>query len=130
MPHERRRILCAESNEDVADLIARVLEQKGYEVRTARTVTESVGIAVSESFDLYLLNDTYVDGDSFELMRMLKSHSPETPVLMFSLEGRGDYQERITESGIQYYRSKTSDFAALVQTVDRLLSSYGAGESH
>ena len=124
MSEGKRRVLCAESNKDVGDLIALMLSRKGYEVETVQTAAECLKVAATDRFDLYILNDTYIDADSLELCRMLRELDPVTPVLLFSLESSGPPRARqTTQTGVKIYRSKTSDFVSLVQTIDRLLQS-------
>jgi DNA-binding response OmpR family regulator len=123
MPERKRRILCAESNRDVGDLIALMLARKGYEVESVQTVAECLKVASTDRFDLYILNDTYIDGDSLELCRQLREIDPVTPVLLFSLESSGPRQHEALQAGIKIYKSKTSDFVSLVQTIDNLLQS-------
>ena len=118
-----RRILCAESNKDVGDLIALMLEQKGYSVESVQTVADCLKLAMTERFDLYILNDTYIDGESLELCRELRALDPVTPVLLFSLESSGPNREQALQTGVKIYQSKTSDFVSLVQTIDQLLQS-------
>jgi DNA-binding response OmpR family regulator len=123
MPEAKRRILCAESNKDVGELIALMLEQKDYAVVSVQTVADCLKLAMTERFDLYILNDTYIDGDSLELCQQLRALDPATPVLLFSLESSGSNRDESVQTGIKVYASKTSDFVALVQTIDRLLQS-------
>jgi DNA-binding response OmpR family regulator len=124
MQGKKRRILCAESNKDVGDLIVLMLERKGYEVEAVQTVADCLKFALTDRFDLYILNDSYIDGDSLELCRELRAFDPVTPVLLFSLESSGpDRDAAAAETGARVYQSKTSDFVALVQTIDRLLQS-------
>lgn len=123
MSATRRRILCAESNKDVAELIARMLERKGYEVEAVQTAADCLRTAGEESFDLYILNDHYIDADSVDLCRQLRAMTPSVPVLLFSLDSSGHDQRKALETGAQVYLSKTSDFVSLVQTIDRLLQS-------
>ena len=124
MSEGKRRILCAESNKDVGDLIALMLTRKGYEVESVQTAADCLKLAVTDRFDLYILNDTYIDADSLELCRQLRELDPVTPVLLFSLESSGPPREqRATQAGVKIYKSKTSDFVSLVQTIDRLLQS-------
>lgn len=123
MPGGKRRILCAESNKDVGDLIALLLERKGYAVETVQTAAACTKLAATERFDLYVLNDTYIDADSLELCRELREIDPATPVLLFSLDSSGKHAAQPCQTGVQIYLSKTSDFVALVQTIDRLLQS-------
>ncbi|HEX8561129.1 MAG TPA: response regulator [Pyrinomonadaceae bacterium] len=123
MSERKRRILCAESNKDVGDLIALMLSRKGYEVESVQTAAECVKVASTDRFDLYILNDTYIDADSLELCRQLRELDPVTPVLLFSLESSGPQRGRAVQAGVKIYTSKTSDFVSLVQTIDRLLQS-------
>ena len=119
----KRRILCAESNKDVGELIALMLRQKGYEVKTVQTAADCLKLAATERFDLYILNDNYIDADSIELCRQLREFDPATPVLVFSLESSRFNRGTAVETGARVYTSKTSDFVSLVQTIDRLLQS-------
>src|SRR5215211_1606854 len=124
MSEGKRRILCAESNKDVGDLIALMLTRKGYEVETVQTAAECVKVASTDRFDLYILNDAYIDADSLDLCRQLRELDPVTPVLLFSLESFGPHrQQKAVEAGVKVYKSKTSDFVSLVQTIDSLLQS-------
>ena len=124
MSEVKRRILCAESNKDVGELIALMLTRKGYEVETVQTAADCLKVAATDRFDLYILNDTYIDADSLELCRQLRELDPVTPVLLFSLESSGPHrQQQAVEAGVKIYKSKTSDFVSLVQTIDRLLQS-------
>ena len=124
MSDGKRRILCAESNKDVGELIALMLSRKGYEVETVQTAADCLKVASTDRFDLYILNDTYIDADSLELCRQLREIDPVTPVLLFSLESSGPPRTQQTiQTGIKIYSSKTSDFVSLVQTIDSLLQS-------
>ena len=123
MSEGQRRILCAESNKDVGELIALMLTRKGYEVETVQTAADCLKVASTDRFDLYILNDTYIDADSLELCQQLRQIDPVTPVLLFSLETSGPQRRQAVEAGVKTYKSKTSDFVSLVQTIDRLLQS-------
>ncbi|HZI19050.1 MAG TPA: response regulator [Pyrinomonadaceae bacterium] len=117
-----RRILCAESNRDVGDLIAFMLSRKGYSVTTVQTAADCLKLAATERFDLYVLNDKYVDGDSLELCRELRAMDPHTPVLLFSLDSKDfDRRRAASTAGASVYLSDNSDFSELVGTIDRML---------
>jgi DNA-binding response OmpR family regulator len=121
MPDRKRRILCAEAHQDIADLIALLLGQKGYAVKTTGTVAETLEAAGGEPFDLFIINDNYVDGDSMQLLEELRRLYAATPVLMFSLDATGQYRDSGQDIRTTQFLNKTGDFAALVQTIDNLL---------
>src|SRR5918998_1622383 len=101
MSEGQRRILCAESNKDVGDLIALMLTRKGYEVETVQTAADCLKLAATDRFDL---------------CRQLRELDPATPVLLFSLESSGPRREpQAVQAGVKIYTSKTSDFVSLVQ---------------
>src|SRR5215216_7004790 len=109
MSEGKRRILCAESNKDVGELIALMLTRKGYEVESVQTAADCLKLAATDRFDLYILNDTYIDADSLDLCRQLRELDPVTPVLLFSLEGPGPHRQQSAQAGVKVYKSKTSD---------------------
>src|SRR5918998_3690722 len=100
MSEGQRRILCAEANKDVGDLIALMLAKKGYEVETVQTAAACLSLASTERFDLYILNDKYIDADSLELCRELRAIDPATPVLLFSLDGSASRAGQTSEKGV------------------------------
>src|SRR5919107_2471941 len=108
MAEGKRRILCAESNQDVGDLIALMLSQKGYEVETVQTAADCLKVATTDGFDLYILNDAYIDADSLTLCRQLRELDPITPVLLFSLESTGPppQQPGAVQAGVKPYKKK------------------------
>ena len=126
MPPARRRILCAESNKDVSDLIAHLLERKGYEVESVQTAAGCLRLAAAASFDLFILNDSYIDADSVELCQQLRALYPSVPVLLFSLDsaGRPHPDGARGAAAAEVHRSRTSDFVSLVQAIDRLMQTY------
>src|SRR5689334_22359465 len=114
MPDRKRRILCAEAHQDIADLIALMLGRKGYEVKTTRTVAQTLEVAEGEPFDLFIVNDQYVDGDSMELLEKLRRRHAATPVLLFSLDVAGRSGGSIRDVKAPDFVTRTGDFAALV----------------
>jgi DNA-binding response OmpR family regulator len=65
------RVLCAD-NDDTCDLLTAMLGISDIEVKSAQTVTDAWRLAQNESFDLYLLETRFPDGDGFDLCRRLK----------------------------------------------------------
>lgn len=122
MSHPRRRVLCAEPHEDTCILIALLLERQGHEVVSANTVHDVVELVGKERFDLYMLDDDYIDGTSIELCRRLRELTPETPILFFSSRAFAHDRERATEAGAQIYLTKPDDLFEIVHTINSVFA--------
>ncbi|MBC7930096.1 MAG: response regulator [Rubrivivax sp.] len=122
MSHSRRRVLCAEPHEDTCSLITILLERQGHEVVSAKTVHDAVEIAGKERFDLYMLDDEYIDGTGIELCRHLRELTPETPILFFSSRAFARDRERAFEAGAQIYLTKPDDLFEIVHTVNSVFA--------
>ncbi|HEV2706631.1 MAG TPA: response regulator [Pyrinomonadaceae bacterium] len=115
-----KRILCAEPHGDTCELIGLLLRQEGYEVKWAASVADSLELAAAETFDLYILNDRYFDGDGIELCRRLRALNPETPLLLLSENASASDRRRALEAGAQNYVPIPEGLANIVQTVGAL----------
>lgn len=124
MSHPRRRVLCAGPHEDTRALIRTLLERQGHEVATAKSVAECVVLAGGQSFDLYMLDDEYIDGTSLELCKRLRAMTPATPILFFSSHAFN--RERAMSAGARAYLTKPDDLFEIVQTVNTILSENAA----
>ncbi len=122
MTHPRRRVLCAEPHADTCSFITELLAQQGHEVVSAKTVGECVGLAGRERFDLYMLDDDYIDGTALELCKRLREMTPETPILFFSAQAFARDRERALKAGASAYLTKPDDIFEIVQTVNSILS--------
>lgn len=126
MSHPRRRVLCAEPHEDTCSLITMFLERQGHEVVASRSIAESVELAGRQTFDLYMLDDEYIDGDGLELCKRLRQMTPATPILFFSSRAFGRDRELAMSAGAAAYLTKPDDLFEIVQTVNSILSDHSA----
>ena len=123
MSHPRRRILCAEPHEDTCSLITMLLEEQGHEVVSARTIAECVEhVGGSRVFDLYMLDDDYIDGTAIELCKRLREMTPQTPILFFSAQAFTRDREMALSAGASAYLTKPEDLFEIVHTVNSILT--------
>ena len=120
MTHPRRRVLCAEPHEDTCSLITELLSQQGHDVVSAKTVRECVELVGRERFDLYMLDDDYIDGTSIELCKRLREMTPGTPILFFSAQAFARDRERAMSAGASAYLTKPDDIFEIVNTVNAI----------
>jgi two-component system OmpR family response regulator len=126
MSHPRRRVLCAEPHEDTCRLVTALLERQGHEVVSAGTIAECVRLAAGAEFDLYMLDDDYIDGTSLQLCKRLREVAPGTPILFFSARAFARDRELALEAGASAYLNKPDDLFEIVNTVNSILSGRSA----
>jgi two-component system OmpR family response regulator len=85
-------------------------------------MTECIGLASDSAFDLYMLDDDYIDGTSLQLCRRLREMTPGTPILFFSARAFARDRELALEAGASAYLNKPDDLFEIVQTVNSILS--------
>ena len=122
MSHPRRRVLCAEPHEDTCYLIEILLGRQGHEVVSAKTVHDCIELACETHFDLYMLDDDYIDGTAIELCKRLREMTPETPILFFSAQAFRRDREMAMSAGASAYLTKPNDLFEIVQTVNSILT--------
>jgi DNA-binding response OmpR family regulator len=121
MSPRERRVLCAEPHADTCNLITMLLAQQGHEVVSAKSIAECLELVGGEHFDLYMLDDDYIDGTSLELCKQLRKLTPDTPILFFSSRAFQHDRERGMEAGASAYLTKPGDIFEIVQTVNSIL---------
>src|SRR5918993_4602 len=128
-PYPRRRVLCAEPHEDTCRLITVLLERQGHEVVSAGTIAECVGLADAKGFDLYMIDDDYIDGTALQLCKRLREMTPGTPILFFPAQAFRRDRELALEAGATAYLTKPDDLFDIVSTVNGILSGKSNGSA-
>ena len=76
-----RRILVAEDNKSVQDVVSRILDFMGFEVALAGNGVEALSLFLDNSFDLVLTDLEMPLMDGWSLTQCIKERSPNTPVV-------------------------------------------------
>ena len=126
MGGEKKRILCADDDEDTCTMMSTLLGQLGYEVIAAKSVAEALGLAISERFDMYILNSWFPDGHSIGLCQKIRTFNPRTPIIFFSGATYASAREEAVRAGAQVYIFKP-DIEDLLRTISRLLNEQDGG---
>ena len=121
MQPTKRRILCAEDDEDTCFMLTHLLEQENYEVRTARTVSEALELARVESFNLYILDEWFPREAGLGLCRKIREFDPHTPIIFYSGAAFDSDKEEALYAGAQAFVAKPY-VEKLVETIHSLLT--------
>lgn len=109
-------ILIVDDEEDIRELVAGVLDDEGYETRTAANADEALDALHARRPSLVLL-DVWLQGsrlDGLELLDEIKKSDPSIPVLIISGHGNID-------TAVAGIRKGATDFIEKPFEADRLL---------
>jgi CheY-like chemotaxis protein len=83
-PEISRRILVAEDNKAIQNVVSRILDFMGFEVALAENGVEALSVFHKNSFDLVLTDLEMPIMDGWRLTHCIKEMSPNTPVVLMT----------------------------------------------
>ena len=123
------RLLLAEDEELIGQMVALNLRREGYEVVWVKTGTEADQRGRSEPFDLLVLDAMMPGLTGFEVARRLRAAGMTLPVLMLTALGETADKVRGLDAGADDYLVKPFELAELKARV-RALTRRAQGERH
>ena len=122
MPLTKGRILCTEDDVDTRELIDLVLTQNGYDVVCSDSTVQTIELAKTQTFDLYLVDNWMPGLSGTELTEKLRQFDLKTPVLFYSGAAYETDREAARVSGAQGYLVKPANGDELIAEVTRLVA--------
>jgi len=118
-----RRILLADDNRALQDVVKRVAERRGHELFHATTGASTLSIAIETQPDIIVLDMDFPDADGRDVLRQLKAE-PRTqhiPVLVWSgRDGHASDGHISLDLGAEDFVQKT-DAQRLLHKLERVL---------
>ena len=119
----KKRILLADDDRGVREILGRVLESEDYFVLYAKTGRETAAQFMAELPDLVLLDITMPDRDGWDVYDLINSTHPLVPVIVIT--ARPDQYRQASELGVDALMEKPLDLPLLLKTIGTYLSESG-----
>jgi DNA-binding response OmpR family regulator len=115
------RLAVVEDNVELAQLLSRGLQEKGYETDILTTAAEARDAVTSTRYAALVLDLGLPDGDGLSILREVRQRKDPVPVLV--LTARGGVHDRVNglRSGADDYLVKPFAFEELVARLEALL---------
>ncbi|HUL78509.1 MAG TPA: sigma-54 dependent transcriptional regulator [Vicinamibacteria bacterium] len=104
-----KRILIVDDEQSMRELLAILLKKEGFEVATAGSRAEAAKALAGPAVDMVLTDVRLPDGDGLEILRHVKSASPETVVIVMTAFGTTETAVAARKLGAEAYVLKPFD---------------------
>jgi two-component system, OmpR family, copper resistance phosphate regulon response regulator CusR len=115
------RLLVVEDENKTADYVRQGLVEAGFVVDLARTGLDGHHLAMTESYDLIILDVMLPDIDGRRILRSVRAAGNQVPVLFLTARSSVDDRVQGLELGADDYLAKPFVFAELLARVRTLL---------
>ena len=117
-----KRILLADDNKAIRDLVSGFLEFIGYEVALAINGMEALAVFLRSTFDLVLTDYEMPAMDGLSLAGHIKTRSPNTPVILLTGADRETVMKKVEKGPVDSVLFKPFMLEDLQKTVQNALA--------
>jgi len=115
------RILLIEDDKQAATYLVKGLAESGYSIDHAADGEQGLDLALSEHYDVLVVDRMLPKRDGLSLIRMLRADGNTTPILVLSALGEVDDRVEGLRSGGDDYLIKPYAFSELLARLDALV---------
>lgn len=118
------RILVADDERDIRDLVEYALAQRGYEVQTCVDGSEALEAILTRPPDLAILDIKMPKMDGLQVTRSVRANKAvkDLPIILFTALGQVDDLLAGQAAGTKYYVVKPFTMAAFGLYIEKVLS--------
>ena len=103
---ESLRILAIDDQQMILDLLSGICQSLGIELTAVQSPRDGISLFQRESFDIVMVDLVMDELSGWDVARAVKSHSPETPIIMMTGWGMALTGDEIRRAGIDYTLAK------------------------
>lgn len=113
-------ILAVDDEQNLLELLMKVLGKRGFKVKTASDGTEALKLLDQEDFQLAIVDIKMGPVNGVQLLKEIKDRQPVTKVIMMTAYPTSETRMRASENGASAYLTKPVDLQRLVETINVL----------
>lgn len=115
------RLLVVEDDANAAEFVCKGLRQEGFAVEHVAAGPDALHMALSEPFDLIVLDRNIPGVDGLSVLKALRAAQNETPVIILSALAHADERVNGLRAGADDYLGKPYTFSELHLRIENLL---------
>ncbi|MGZ8846356.1 MAG: sigma-54-dependent transcriptional regulator [Pyrinomonadaceae bacterium] len=115
------RILVVDDEKSITGALAFILNDSGYDVLTAQSVSEATTILSNSRIDLVITDYRLSDATGIDLITYIKAETPDTEAILMTAYGSLDITIEAIKRGAYYYLEKPYTPDRLLTLVERAL---------
>ncbi|MCD6347398.1 MAG: response regulator transcription factor [Bacteroidales bacterium] len=123
-----QKILLAEDDTDLGNILSQYLEMQGYQVFLARDGEEALAIFLDQKVQICVLDVMMPKMDGYELAEKINRKNPEMPFLFLTAKSLKEDRIRGLKLGADDYISKPFDVDELILRIQNILRRTGSPE--
>ncbi len=126
------KILLAEDEEDLRDVLSAMLEHNGYSVDAVPNGREAVELALKNTYDAMVLDVMMPEMDGIEAMRRIRESGDTTPALFLTAKVELNDKVEGLDAGADDYLTKpfaVAELMARIRSITRRHETYNTRES-
>jgi DNA-binding NtrC family response regulator len=121
----RHRILVVDDEASITSALELILGEKGYEVKTAKSVADATALLQGRPFDLVFTDLRLPGSNGIDLLTSVKSDTPDTQVILMTAHGSIEITIEAIKRGAYYYVEKPFTPEQVVMLAERAIQ-FGA----
>jgi len=121
-----KKILIVDDERAIRNSLKEILSFEGYEITLANDGLEAIALIQSDQeFDCVLSDIKMPNADGMEVLEIMKTTRPDTPIIMISGHGNIDLAVEAVKKGAYDYISKPPDLNRLLITIKNATEKLG-----
>lgn len=121
------RVLVADDEASVRDLLTRVLGNAGHEVVAVESGEAALLRLARERFDILLVDKNLPGMDGLDVMRLVRDHHPHLRAIMITAFPTPASEQLARSLGVHSYMTKPFGIVTIVSAVDEAIRAGRAG---